>query len=239
MPRILLTAHWTNLLVVNYETEKNFLKKFLPAGTELNDWNGKYIMSLVGFEFSKIKLLGIPSPFFRHFAELNLRFYVKRKMKNGWRKGVVFIKEIAPHKLIGKMAGWLYKENFIALPITAFTETAGLLKKTGYEFKLNGGLNFLKAATETEYSAIAPESIEDFISDHYYGYTKLNGTKSKEFRVYHRPWKIHKVLSAEIQLDTKAVYGKEFEQWLHLQPLNTFLMDGSETTVSWPVCLEQ
>jgi uncharacterized protein YqjF (DUF2071 family) len=117
MGSILLSANWTNLLVVNFETDKKFLESYLPAGTELNDWNGKYFMSLVGFEFSNTRICGVPSPFYRSFPELNLRFYVKRKVNAQWRKGVVFIKEIAPSKLVGTIAGWLYKENFEALPL--------------------------------------------------------------------------------------------------------------------------
>src|SRR5258706_12491650 len=105
--RTLLTAHWVNLLTATYETNKNFLKKFLPAKTELNEWNGKYFMSLVGFMFLKPALLGMASPFYRSFEEINLRFYVRHKERKSWKNGVVFIKEIAPARIIGLAAAWL------------------------------------------------------------------------------------------------------------------------------------
>ena len=97
----LLTADWTNLLVATFEADKNLLREYIPYKTELNDWNGKYYMSLLGFMFSRPLIAGIPSPFYRCFEEINLRFYVRYKSRYGWRNGVVFIKEIAPAKLIG------------------------------------------------------------------------------------------------------------------------------------------
>src|SRR5882757_9476396 len=108
--KTLLTAQWINLLTATYETNKNLLKKFLPAKTELSDWNGKYFMSLVAFMFVKPVLLRIHSPIYKSFEEINLRFYVRYKEKSIWKKGVVFIKEVAPFRLIGFTAALLYKE---------------------------------------------------------------------------------------------------------------------------------
>ncbi len=196
MGRILLTAYWTNLLVVNYEVKNTLLEKYLPAGTELNDWNGKYIMSLVGFQFSKTKLLGILSPFYRSFPEINLRFYVKRKIKDGWRKGVVFIKEIAPAKLIGYMAGLLYNENFIKLPLKSRFENADDKINIEYIFTANNEANYLKAFVNTSYADYAEDTLEGFIANHYWGYTRVNEKVTKEFQVIHRPWKIHPALSS-------------------------------------------
>jgi uncharacterized protein YqjF (DUF2071 family) len=82
--KTLLTANWTNLVTATFEADKKLLQKFVPAKTELNDWNGKYLMSLVGFLFSSPCLYGIPSPLFRKFEEINLRFYVRHKTGNKW-----------------------------------------------------------------------------------------------------------------------------------------------------------
>ena len=235
MSRVLLTANWTNLLIANFETDKRFLEPYVPAGTELNDWNGKYFMSLVGFEFSNPKLFGVPSPFFRSFPELNLRFYVKRKLKNSWRKGVVFIKEIASSKLVGAIAGWLYKENFTAFPLKRNIKLIGDKLNIEYYLIVNNKTNYFTAIASSLPSDYDENTLEGFIRDHYWGYTRVTENSTKEFLVTHRPWNIHAVSSVEIKIDAATLYGDEFDPYFKSSPYNIFLMDGSETKVTGPV----
>ena len=238
MSGILLSAHWTNLLVANYEVDKHLLEKFLPAGTELNDWNGKYFISLVGFQFSKTELLGIPSPFYHSFPEINLRFYVKRKMKDGWRKGVVFIKEISPSKLIGYMASLLYNENFITLPLKSRIENTTDKINIEYNFTINNEANYLKAIVNSKPLDYAEDKLESFIANHSWGYTRVNEKLTKEFQAIHRSWNIHPVLSSEIKIDSKKLYGNDFTKCLITPPFSIFLMDGSETKVTRPLVIK-
>jgi len=235
--RTLLTAHWVNLLTATYETNKNFLKKFLPAKTELNDWNGKYMMSLVGFMFLKPVLLGIPSPIYRSFEEINLRFYVRHKEKKNWKNGVVFIKEIAPARIIGLTAAWIYKENFISLPMKHDFYEDNESRNIKYACKTNHEWKHFYLKTTRSDSEPGEESIESFIRDHYLGYTKAGRDQTMEFQVEHRPWKIFPSQSFEMNLDIKNIYGDEFEEYFAQTPLTSFLMDGSFTKVSWPVLL--
>ena len=91
--RVFLTAEWRNLAMLNYEVDAGLLLPFVPAGTELDDWNGKVFVSMVGFRFLKTKLFGLTIPFHSNFDEVNLRFYVRRREGDEVRRGVVFIEE--------------------------------------------------------------------------------------------------------------------------------------------------
>ncbi len=104
--------------MVNFETPPDLLKPFVPAGTELDFWNGKTFVSLVGFQFLNTRVMGIPFPFHQDFEEVNLRFYVRRKTADGWRRGVVFIKEIVPRWVIAWTAKTFYNEPYVALPMS-------------------------------------------------------------------------------------------------------------------------
>ena len=73
-----LTARWVHLAMLNYEVDPAVLAPWVPAGTELDPWEGRYLASVVGFQFLDTRLLGIPVPFHRDFEEVNLRFYVRR-----------------------------------------------------------------------------------------------------------------------------------------------------------------
>lgn len=87
-----LKAEWRKLAIANYMIDKNLLTEFIPAGTELDLWNEKCYVSLVGFMFKNTRLLGVRIPFHIDFEEVNLRFYVKRFENGKWKRGVVFIK---------------------------------------------------------------------------------------------------------------------------------------------------
>jgi uncharacterized protein YqjF (DUF2071 family) len=79
-----LNAEWRKLAIANYVIDPATLANYLPAGTELDLWEGKYYVSLVGFMFKNTKLLGIKIPFHVNFEEVNLRFYVKRFENGMW-----------------------------------------------------------------------------------------------------------------------------------------------------------
>ena len=50
---IFLRAEWRFLAMLNYEIEPSVLSPFVPAGTELDSWNGRTYVSMVGFMFLK------------------------------------------------------------------------------------------------------------------------------------------------------------------------------------------
>jgi len=72
-----LEAEWRNLVMLNYEVDPEILKPYLPAVTELDLWQGKALVSMVGFMFLNTKVLGIKWPWHVNFEEVNLRFYVR------------------------------------------------------------------------------------------------------------------------------------------------------------------
>ena len=102
MHNVFFRAKWLNLIVVNYKIDPAILKPYALAFTELDCHNGVHYVSLVGFLFMDTKLKGVSVPFHRTFEEINLRFYVRQKENNKWKRGVVFLREIVPlpHKTI-------------------------------------------------------------------------------------------------------------------------------------------
>ena len=103
-----LTAKWLNLAMINYEVDPEMLVPYVPCGTEIDTWNGKTLMSVVGFLFKDTRVSGIRIPFHVNFEEVNLRFYVRRRRRDELRRGVVFIKEIVPKTAIALVARVAY-----------------------------------------------------------------------------------------------------------------------------------
>jgi uncharacterized protein len=88
-----LTANWRYLAMLNYVVDPRLLAPLIPRGTEIDFQNGETFLSVVGFLFLDTRLLGLPVPVHRDFEEVNLRFYVRRKSADTWRRGVVFVRD--------------------------------------------------------------------------------------------------------------------------------------------------
>lgn len=234
MPYNFLVAAWQHLLVATFETEKKLLEKYLPYGTELHEWNGKYLLSLVAFMFNNTSLLGIPMPFYRQFEEVNLRFYVRQKTKEGWKNGVVFIKEVVPATLIGWVAHFLYRENFVALPMKhSIRQAAGRLT-VEYSWQIKQQTNYLKIITAEKPQLPGTGTIDSFITERYFAYTRKSNNRTLNFGIRHSPWKIYPLIDFSMKINVDALYGKEFCHTFEQQPVSVFLVDGSRTAVSKP-----
>jgi uncharacterized protein len=226
-----LSAEWRKLILINYAIEEKHLLPYLPAGTQLDTYNGICYVSLVGFMFINTKLKGIPVPFHQNFEEVNLRFYVKHKTKNGAeRRGVVFIKEIVPKMMISFVANTLYGEHYETLDMDhSWNERDGLLE---VEYKIEKEQWYsMKVIADTASEEIPVSCEAEFITEHYWGYTKLNETETSEYEVWHPRWKVHPVKSYSCDFDFGKVYGSDFAFINDLKPFSVMLAEGSEIKV--------
>jgi uncharacterized protein YqjF (DUF2071 family) len=223
----LLTAYWNNLVMLNFEIDVAALQPYLPAYTEIDLYNNKCLISLVAFQFSNAKFLKLPIPFYRNFPQINLRFYVKRQFKNEIRKGVVFIKEIAEGKLLKAGAALLYNEHYFNLPTRQSFENSNNYLNANYEWNFKNEWNGIHSIANKEKSAPTVNSIEAFITDRYWGYTKISKNKTAEFKVEHPVWNIHTLKSFEFQCNSKEIYGEQLHAALLKKPLCAFMVDGS------------
>jgi uncharacterized protein YqjF (DUF2071 family) len=188
--------------MLNYEVEPSLLGSFVPAGTELDFWNRKTFVSMVGFVFQQTRIFGIPIPFHRDFLEVNLRFYVRRKAPDGWRRGVVFIKEIVPRAAIALVARRFYNEPYIALAMAhRIEDAAGSVKSAEYSWRFAGKKNLLRISTQGEAQPLAENSKAEFITEHYWGYNKQRNGSTLEYRVEHPRWRVYETTEAHLDCD--------------------------------------
>ena len=228
-----LSARWENLIMANYEVNPNVLTPYLPKGVELDFHNNKTYVSLVGFMFKQTSLFNIPIPFLGTFEEINLRFYVRRVERGTIKRGVVFINETVPYKLVAWLANKLYKEHYIAIPTRNSIDIAHGRKNIRYEWKINNSWNHIEVNAAKENEQILPESIEEFIFEHYYGYTKIDNQLSQEYKVNHPRWFVNKVIDYSIHCDFKSMYSTDFSFLSNRQPNSVIIAEGSPVTVNW------
>ena len=228
-----LSACWENLIMANYAVNPELLKPYLPNGVELDFYNDKTYVSLVGFMFKQTSLFNIPIPFLGTFEEINLRFYVKRVDGDTIKRGVVFINETVPYKLVAWLANKLYKEHYIAIPTKNEIAINNLSKSIKYQWKINKEWNHIAVNTATERESMLAGSVEEFIFEHYYGYTKINKQLSQEYKVNHLRWLVNKVKDYSIHCDFKSMYGDDFYFLKDHQPDSVIVAEGSPVTVNW------
>jgi len=209
------------------------LAPFVPAGTELDSWNGKTFASMVGFMFLKTRVKGIPIPLHQNFEEVNLRFYVRRKADDGWRRGVVFIKEIVPRSAIAFVARNFYNENYVALPMSHRLEkVSGEIKSASYGWRFNGQNNFMHVEPRGTAQPLVAGTLSEFITEHYWGYARQRDGSTMEYRVEHPRWNVWETAAAKLDCDIAGLYGEAFRKYLEQAPASAFLADGSAVTVS-------
>lgn len=226
-----LKAEWRKIAIANYVVDPEFLSEYVPHGTELDLWEGKCFISLVGFMFKDTKLMGIRFPFHTNFEEVNLRFYVKRFEDGAWKRGVVFIKEIVPKPAISFVANLMYKESYATLPMRHNWEETQNERKVTYQWKKNKKWQTFTVTADLESSEIPVNSETEFITEHYWGYAKVNDTSTNEYEVTHPRWRHYNVNSFELTVDYEAVYGKDFAFLDKIEPYSGMLAEGSEITV--------
>jgi uncharacterized protein YqjF (DUF2071 family) len=228
-----LKAEWKNLIMANYEVAPSLLEPYLPKGVELDYFEGKTYVSLVGFLFKDTRIFNVPIPLMGTFEEVNLRFYVLRKIGNEIKRGVVFINETVPSKIVALIANTLYKEHYSVVPTKHSFKVTESYKEIEYQWKVKGAWNSIKVKSSTQKTDIQSGSFESFIFEHYYGYTKLNEHNSSEYRINHPSWKVYGVNAFEINCDFSAFYGEAFKGLNQASPRAVFLAEGSGISVDW------
>jgi uncharacterized protein YqjF (DUF2071 family) len=229
--RPFLTAEWRHLAMLNYRVAPEVLAPFVPAGTELDAWHGTVFVSMVGFLFLDARVLGVGVPGHRDFEEVNLRFYVRRHASDGVRRGVVFIKEIVPRWAIATTARLLYGEKYVALPMRHAVLPAEIPTSAEYSWRHRGVWNRLRVVPAGEPALVAAGSEEEFITEHYWGYSKLRGGGTVEYRVEHPRWRVWSAAESLLECDAAALYGPALAGPLAARPTSAFLADGSPVIV--------
>ncbi|KRB58203.1 hypothetical protein ASD98_02630 [Flavobacterium sp. Root186] len=226
-----LKAEWKNLALFNYEVDPKILEKYVPNGTEIDLWSNKCYVSLVSFMFKNTKVLGLKVPFHIHFEEVNLRFYVKRFENGEWKRGVVFIKEIVPKKAITFIANTLYQEHYETQKMRHEIIENENTNTFIYQWKNKENWNTIQLETEKKLIEIENDSEAEFITEHYFGYTKIDEEVTFEYEVQHPRWEQYKVINQKMDIDFGENYGNEFEFLETAIPNSIFLAEGSAIEV--------
>lgn len=232
MSSTFLTAEWRRLIMANYVIAPELLADYLPAGTELDIYHGQCLVSLIGFHFQNVRLKGLRIPFHTNFEEVNLRFYVRRLLPTGEaRRGVVFVREIVPLRAISVVANTLYGERYVVASMKHVWSETNEGIQTAYHWKSYGHWYGMESTAAKVLIPIKPSTVEDFITEHYWGYAKKRNGHTVEYAVQHPRWQQYPVRSFSTDADFGTLYGERFAALTGRAPDNVLLAEGSEIAV--------
>ena len=224
-----LAADWRYLAMLNFGVDPALLAPFVPAGTELDYFKRETFLSVVGFLFLNTRVLGVAVPLHRDFEEVNLRFYVRRKSIDGWKRGVVFVRELVPRRAIATVARVFYGERYSALPMQHTIVDDGKNVSVEYQWRRGKKWESLSMTAVGEPVSVTVGSHEEFITEHYWGYTA--GKRTSEYRVEHPRWKVWPAISAKFNADVATLYSAQFVAPLSAPPASSFIAEGSHVQV--------
>jgi uncharacterized protein len=234
--RPFLTAEWRHLLLLNYQVEPRRLEPLVPRGTELDAWEGRTLMSVVGFRFLGTAVFGVPVPGHRDFTEVNVRFYVRRPSPEGtWRRGVVFVRELVPKRWVAWIARLAYNEPYRRVPMRHDIRLGGLSAaepgRVEYRWTHRGQSFGIRGELRAPLCPLVRHSEAEFVTEHYWGYTRRRDGGTLEYEVRHPAWQVTDATAARFEGGGSPLYGADLAAAMAGPPHSAFFADGSAVQV--------
>jgi hypothetical protein len=106
-------------------------------------------------------------------------------------------------------------------------------KHITYEWKMKDKWNSITVQSVINKDKIAPSSIEEFIFERYFGFTKLSPSSTQEYRIHHPKWMTNKILNSNIDCNFGIMYGAAFSNLNNQAPSSIIMAEGSQVSVNW------
>jgi uncharacterized protein YqjF (DUF2071 family) len=207
-----MMQRWNDLLFAHWPIPAAKLEPLLPAGLEVDTFEGTGWLGVVPFWMDRVQIRGIPRiPGASRFPELNLRTYVRERNTN--RAGVYFFCLEASNPLAVVVARTVFHlpYHWARMSIQSrqereFTyQSQRLLSAAPVRFRAHyRGLGKLRSLDQTR-----PGSIEYFLTERYCLFTTNRTGQLLRGDIHHMPWPLE-AAEAEIERnDLPAAYGIE------------------------------
>ena len=156
------------------------------------------------------------------------------------RRGVTFLRELVPLPAIALVAQLTYNEPYRALPMRHRIDRAtpdAMPALVEYSWKGPSAWNRIRAEPTGVAIPLRPGSEEEFITEHFWGYTRQRDGSTVEYEVRHAPWRVWQLRTVDLE-DDSTVFGAPFAGALRRPPYSAFVADGSAVSLHSPTRLD-
>ena len=191
-----MSMRWCDLLFAHWRADADILRRWLPAGLELDLFEGHAYVGVVPFRMEGVAPRGLPEiPGLHAFPELNLRTYVTV----GGKPGVWFFSLDAGQKLAVRVARGLFH-----LP---YFDARMVVEQVGDRVGFSSVRANRSAAFKGAYRAVGPTyrskpgTLESWLTERYCLYAADRAGLIYRGNIAHEPWPLQRA-EAEIRVNT-------------------------------------
>ena len=234
-----LAANWQNILILSWPVDASLLLPHLPPGLNIDGFDGNAYISAVGLTVANSRIAGIPAgP--RRYPQVNCRFYVRRTLPDGdQRLGVVFIRQLVPHRAIALTARLIYREPFqyAPMPDAAGAPASDQHCRIAYGWRINGQTaGFWANCPPSPAQYAAPDSLSEFLTARYWGYNgATDGSRLREYRVRREPWLLQTATICGFEGNLNILSATNpLAAAMSNSPASALIAAGGPTQIGWP-----
>jgi len=231
MPHPLLTAFWSDLVLLSFEAPEPLLRTLVPPGVELDRWQGRTHVSLVALRMRDLRVRGWRVPGLAGHAQLNLRTYVRYRGE----PGVWFVRELVPSRLVALLARLRYREPCGTMALDAQVAVRDGAVHVLYRMS-RAALGWHLSVTGSQaLGQPRPHSPERYFTERGFACRARRGGRLAVVHVAHPPWAVRAVSGLDYKVDFEALYGAAWRFLNNQSPVSTIFAAGSEVALSAPV----
>lgn len=190
---------WEELCFLHWRVDEAALRALVPAGLELETFDGAAWLGITPLRLTGFRLRGTPPlPRLSSFPELNVRTYVARDGK----PGIWFFSLDTPSRFAVEAARRLYRLPFRQARLT-LERRGGFLQ---VDSSRDGAVLSGRYRPAGEVAPPAPGSLEHFLAERYCLYAAGSGGELYRVEIHHPPWPLQPA-EAELELNTMPPPG--------------------------------
>lgn len=223
----LMTQTWHDLAFLHWPVDRTALRDALPAGLEMDLFEGQAWIGVVPFHMTNVAPRGVPAlPWVSAFPELNVRTYVVAENK----PGIFFFSLDAGNPLAVGFA-----RSLLHLPY--FTASMSVEERdTWYHYKSRrlADRDTPAADFEGRYRPASdvfhaqPGTLPWFLTERYRLYTIDSSNRLRHIDIHHAPWPLQ---TGEVVLDVNTIVEPTGVRLPDMAPLVHFAK--RQDTVAW------
>ncbi|HVU52382.1 MAG TPA: DUF2071 domain-containing protein [Polyangia bacterium] len=197
----LMRQRWERLAFLHWPVEPAAIAPLLPAGLEVDTWDGAAYVGLVPFTITRARPSGLPPlPGLSSFHELNFRTYVHR---GGAEPGVWFFSLDAASRAAVALARLAYKLPYHHARMALAEDSAGVVSFESHRIDPPSTRFACAYAAEARAHPARVGTLPFFLIERYLLYS-WDGRRLRTARVWHRPYPIQPARVEELEQDLTA-----------------------------------
>ena len=196
-----MTQTWHDLLFAHWPVDGSVLSRRIPAGFELDEFDGQSWVGVVPFHMSHVLPRGVPSlPWLSAFPELNVRTYVRV----GGVPGVYFFSLDAANSIAVAAARTMFHLPYFFAEMTVRERDGWIEYASGRQAAIGGAAKFVARYRPTSAARDPkPGTLEYFLTERYCLFTMDSSLRACRVDIHHPPWPLQDA-DAHISINTMA-----------------------------------